>query len=499
MKARRWQKQNVASKQENEAGSVAETTVRSCATWQKENADPVHSALEANFSHLDSGSKMSDEPNATLVQVWDSKMKTGYTCEDGMAHALNMPDDPSAQCHSSQMKTGHMPEPGKAHFPVMSQKELASIMLPVSTPANTIRAVLAEQGVCLLTGVLSEAECMHFEKLWQDDLGSILQTKRAGDDEQKVMVKCFHQNGIRAWPEEWSSALGKKGSVSQRGLPHGAFAWNARLHPGVRQIFADLFETSPAELAVGLDCIFWSSASSAAAETNPEWLHADQNHRTGVTWPCFQGVLYIWSSEDERASTTVVWPGSHKDVYTQIMHDKTALKKGKHTGGQSVRLSQLSNPVLREQLTGEGVAASRRVPCPAGSLLLWDSRTIHQGWCGGPRLAQPVCWEPRQRRDQDQNALRRKVFMCAAGVPSSHSSAEARVHGMAPRSRPCELWAPAICSQIVPYCIAANGSKRWESAQSSLWGNGGDPRRNADEADIQALAALLKPEVLAAL
>ena len=33
-------------------------------------------------------------------------------------------------------------------------------------------------------------------------------------------------------------------------------------------------------------------------------------------------------------------------------------------------------------------------------LLLWDSRTVHQGWRGGPRLAQPICWEPRERRSQ---------------------------------------------------------------------------------------------------
>merc|ERR1712217_246749 len=95
--------------------------------------------------------------------------------------------------------------------------------------------------------------------------------------------------------------------------------------------------------------------------------------------------------------------------------------------GQSVRLDNITDGNYRRELTAAAAASSRRVPCPPGSLLLWDSRTIHQGWAGGPRLAQPVCWEPRDRRESDHNALGRKVFMCAAGLPSSHSSAEARV------------------------------------------------------------------------
>merc|ERR1719491_1769231 len=71
-------------------------------------------------------------------------------------------------------------------------------------------------------------------------------------------------------------------------------------------------------------------------------------------------------------------------------------------------------PVLQENWR----AAARRIRAPAGSLLLWNSRTVHQGWSGGPRLAQPVCWEPRGRRDDA--ALERKLRLCALGFPSSH-------------------------------------------------------------------------------
>jgi len=182
------------------------------------------------------------------------------------------------------------------------------------------------------------------------------------------------------------------------------------------------------------------------------------------------------------------------------MQDMFAIKKGRKIGGQSLRLSNLHDAHVRRELTAAAVTGSRRVPCPAGSLLLWDSRTIHQGWAGGPRLAMPVCWEPRVRRERDRDALRRKIFMCAAGVPSSHSSCEGRVHGMAPRWCPEQsrggLSAPIMRSQLVPYSVASHKVKAWEAAQEVLWAGSGDPRQNADIADIDALSCLLKAEIL---
>lgn len=387
---------------------------------------------------------------------------------------------------------------GEVYFPMMTQNELAAITVPASAPADQVSLVLAKHGVCLVTGILSENECLDFERFWQADLLSVLDSTRE-DNISNATAKRLREEGIGTWPEAWSANLGKKGMVSQRALPHGAFAWNSRLHTEVRKVFANIFSTPAEDLAVGLDCVFWSAADSAAAESNNEWLHCDQNHRTGMTWPCVQGVLYVWPSESEKSSTTVVWPGSHRDVYRCIMDDMTAYSRGRVAGGQGIHLHSLADPQLRENITSKAVAGSRRVPCPAGSLLLWDSRTIHQGWAGGPRLAQPVCWEPRQRREQDPDALSRKMLMCLTGVPSSHSSAEARAHGMAPRSRNCELLPsagyPGMRRQILPHCIDEEERLAWEAAQSSLWG----ARKGVNQTYVDALSFLLKPEVAAAL
>eukprot|EP00438_Fugacium_kawagutii_P028153 Skav232366 [mRNA] locus=scaffold4481:31371:32243:+ [translate_table: standard] len=285
-----------------------------------------------------------------------------------------------------------------------------------------------------------------------------------------------------------------KGRASKHGLPHGSFAWAARLHPKVRQVFADLYGTTPQDLVVGLGNVFWCSAQEEGTSINPEWLHVDQNHRTGMTWPCAQGVLYIWPSAGSSCSTTVVWPKSHKEVYEKMMDDPEAILRGRSSEGQVVKLKELQLPHLREELLGEALLNCRRVPCPAGSLLLWDSRTVHQGWRGGPRLAQGVCWEPRVRRSDA--ALHRKLWMCSSGVPSSHSAAEGRVHGMAKEapSPSLEEGLPLLRASLVPYGIRSDQDGEWVQQQDAIWPSD-NPKRQADVNDLQAVLPMLRPEM----
>jgi hypothetical protein len=50
------------------------------------------------------------------------------------------------------------------------------------------------------------------------------------------------------------------------------------------------------------------------------------------------------------------------------------------------------------------------------------------GWNKGPRLAQPICWEPRSRRSEA--ALLRKALLCCQGLPSTHWASLGVQHSM---------------------------------------------------------------------
>merc|ERR1712241_77891 len=105
-------------------------------------------------------------------------------------------------------------------------------------------------------------------------------------------------------------------------------------------------------------------------------------------WEVFQGLLYVWGSEEQHASTTVLWCGSHRDVYSELMADTTMQNRGQR-GVHFSRLQDMTSGESQQRLSKGWLHAARRVPVPSGSLLLWDSRLVHQGWRGGPRLVQP--------------------------------------------------------------------------------------------------------------
>lgn len=314
-----------------------------------------------------------------MQRLWKGELE-GETPDGSLSRpVIPHPSQGTAKGYSSRG-----PRSGEAFFPVMSSEELAPLLVPLHHGAEKIKATFQDFGVCIVTDVLSNAECAAFEELWHHDLLRLLDGHKVEGEAARQAQNV--QQDLKAWPQRWDQHLGIKGMASKHDLPHGSFAWAARMHPKVRQVFADLYESSP---------------------------EVDQNHRTGMTWPCAQGVLYIWPSEGSSSSTTVVWPKSHKEAYEKMMDDPEAITRGRSMGGQSVKLKELQLPYLREELLSEALLNSRRVPCPAGSLLLWDSRTVHQGWRGGPRLAQPICWEPRERRS---DARRRCIASCGCAA-----------------------------------------------------------------------------------
>ncbi len=97
---------------------------------------------------------------------------------------------------------------------------------------------------------------------------------------------------------------------------------------------------------------------------------------------------------------------------------------------------------MRERFLRE----ARRLPLPAGSLLLWSSRTVHQGFGIGKRLAIPVCWEPRSRRST--HTLQRKICLTARGIPSTHWASLGNGHNIKLKDLQRPSSDPAICKTI---------------------------------------------------
>jgi len=475
--------------------------------WRRQEATEESEGVSSTAAEVAPASKSGEaesERGNLREDLFKELMERGQRQE-----SLRMDQQPTAATSSSGHRQDQRqsaktvpPGSGQAHFPVMTAEEVAELSLPATSSAEELRQVFEKHGVLIVTDVLSEEECALMEKLFLEDLLNLVDLSAPMDAKASETIARLREEGLRAWPLSWSKEIGFKGTASQRGMPHGWFAWAARLHPRVREVFQKIYGVSQDDLAVGLDVSFFSANEAEPASSNKEWLHVDQNHRTGMTWECAQGVLYIWPSLGDASSCTVAWPGSHHLEYSQMMNDTAAAERGRNPGGQSVHVNLLHNPSLREELieraTVQGLA--KRLPCPAGSLLLWDSRVIHQGWAGGPRLAQPVCWEPRFRRKPA--ALHRKRYICGTAIATSHSAAEGRIHGMCKyraNASKYEEGRPFFKRCITPFCVQPDQEDVWRQLQDQLWGPDGDPRKQINRFDSSAVQAILRPEVEAAL
>jgi len=317
-------------------------------------------------------------------------------------------------------------EQGELYCPMLSAADAALLTVPYLEIEARLQRTLEEYGVAIVAGVLTPAECVNMEQLFSADLQELFDEnaiKRAGGAVQKTAGRAMTDVG--SLPRASAECLGPMERLRDHGLPHGRLAWAGRLHPGVRRVYEVIHGTGA--LVSSCDNGFFAPGAYQEQTSNRNWPHVDHNvhdmrfsDESGVPlgqWDVFQGLLYVWGSAQTHASTTVLWCGSHREVYDEIVEDEVMKKRGR-AGNHFVPLGLLMPGEASARLSAGWRRSARRMPVPAGALLVWSSRTVHQGWSGGPRLAQPVCWEPAERRSE--KARERKLRLAALGLPSTH-------------------------------------------------------------------------------
>jgi len=142
--------------------------------------------------------------------------------------------------------------------------------------------------------------------------------------------------------------------------------------------------------------------------------HVDHNrYIEGGDREVVQGAMvYVWPAMRDTSST-IVWPGSDKQVYDRVMSSKDSSRSGRRC-----RHHKRKFPTY--------VRGARRIPVPAGGMLLWSSRTTHQGYPSGPRSALPVSMKPKSVREHC--AHMRKKEPCKNGMLSTHWASLALNH-----------------------------------------------------------------------
>ncbi len=229
------------------------------------------------------------------------------------------------------------------------------------TIPSKLRKTLDKYGVAIVPNVLDAKACESMKTGMWDYLETVTANL-------PVPMK-------KSDPKTWSTfkQLYPKHSmlIQHWSIGHAQFIWDLRTNSKVVNVFSKLWAVKPADLLVSFDGASFHFPPEITgfgwANGEKTWLHSDQNFWK-KEFECVQSWINAYNTDEGDATLTIL-EGSHKyhcEFTTQFPQteksDWNLLDKGQ----------------LDWYIKTKGCARVN-IKCPAGSLVLWDSRTIHCG------------------------------------------------------------------------------------------------------------------------
>ncbi|KAK9837297.1 hypothetical protein WJX81_004709 [Elliptochloris bilobata] len=215
---------------------------------------------------------------------------------------------------------------------------------------------LKEHGWAVVDNVMPQEECTQYvSSVWEWLEGLKTGVSRADPGTW----------GPPHWPQSY------RGVINTLEVAHADFVWRIRKHPRIRSVFASLWGDS--RLLSSFDSInVMPPALSGGPVELPggSWLHTDQRpSRKGVA--CIQGLVNLVDVGFQAGTgTLLVKDGSH-DSHERFFQTACALSPEER--GRVKDWYQFPSEELPFWEAFESVALDGR----AGSMFLWDSRTVH--------------------------------------------------------------------------------------------------------------------------
>lgn len=227
------------------------------------------------------------------------------------------------------------------------------------TNADNLKNTLEEYGVAIIPSVLDEQECENmFNGMW---------------------------NTLECWTQNWDKPITKENKSSYKNLKylfpkhsmliqqynigHAPFIWNVRQNKKCVNIFSKFWNCRDQDLLVSFD--------AASFHLPPEitnsgwhrktWYHVDQSY-TRNNFECMQSWVTAFDVNDGDA-TLAFCEGSHK------YHEEFAEYFGIIVKSDWYKLESQEE---FDFYTERG-CLEYKIKCPKGSMVFWDSRTLHCG------------------------------------------------------------------------------------------------------------------------
>ncbi len=246
----------------------------------------------------------------------------------------------------------------------------------VTTPEK-LKETIDTYGVGIIPDVLNKEEILGMRNGMWDYLEHVTQK----------FDKPISRNDEKTWVEYVKMFPKHSMLLQQYGVGHSQFVWDVRQNPKVVDVFSKLWETPSEELLTSFDgaSFHFPPEITKRGWYRKTWYHTDQSYFR-PDFECVQSWVTAYDVNEGDATLAFM---EKSNIYHKQFQDHFQIKD---------KSDWYKHSEIEQKFYEDKGCEEKRIKCKAGSMVFWDSRTIH-------------CGTEAQKTREKQN-MRNVVYVC---------------------------------------------------------------------------------------
>ncbi|MHC5182553.1 MAG: phytanoyl-CoA dioxygenase family protein [Planctomycetota bacterium] len=262
---------------------------------------------------------------------------------------------------------------------------------------DNLKSTLEKYGVAIIPSILDEQECKNIVSGIWDFLEYI----------SKPWDTPLNRNNQESWKSFYELYPLHSMLLKNWNIGHAQVSWDVRQNPKILKVFSHLYNTTPENLLTSFDGFSFHippEITNRGWFRNKLWLHCDQSF-TDNQFKCIQSWV-TGLDINENDGTLAILEKSHH-FHKDFGRDFEIKDRSNWYKLDSVEVDYFIN----------NECSLKKIKCPKGSLVLWDSRTIHCGIEPNKSRSIPnfraiiyLCYLPRNLASEKDIQKKQKAF-----------------------------------------------------------------------------------------